>query len=348
MKFIPFKIKRSIKHTLYALLFYSGLFYLLFAFYLKVIKRDYPVVILFYHRFKERNETTVLSRLWVNSFAQQMLFLQNWCDVISLDELIEKIKNKEDISKPTVVITIDDGFRDNYDVAYPILKNLGLPATIYLTSGLIDTQEVPWVDEIGTALMETNLNSLSLPEPFNTNVLAISTCEQKTAALHSIYKTLLYLEHDSKITLVHQLLEILNEGDEAVTRKRIMLNWQEIREMNQNGVSFGAHTMTHPTLSRMSQEDAELEIYESKRIIERELECEVKHFAIPNGQDEDFTEPLRDFCRQGLFTSITSTKFGYVTKFSDPYNLPRVCIHGSLCYFSIELARLLVKKGRQI
>ena len=342
MKFVSTKIKRYAKNTVYFLSFYSGIFYLFVAFYLKFKRRNYPAVILFYHRFKEQNETTVLARLWAKSFERQMLFLKKWCNVISLEALIEKIRNKEDFSRPTVVITIDDGFRDNYDVAYPILKHLDLPATIYLTSGFINTQKAPWVDEIGNALVETNLKKLTFPVLFGDAVIQISTSEQQSIALHSIYKELLYLEHDRNVVLVQQLLNVLGRNYGSPINERVMLNWEEIREMSQAGISFGAHTVTHPTLSRMRLEEAESEIGESKRTLEKELGIEINHFAIPNGQNKDFTEPLRAYCEAGLFASVTTTNHGCVTKSSDPFNLPRICIHAPFYYFSIELLRLLI------
>jgi len=345
MKFGASEIKRKIKFSLYFLLFYSGVFHLFFTLYVKMKKRSYPVVILFYHRFKEGNEATVLAKLWIKSFEHQMLYLKKWYNVISLDTLIERIKNKEDFSCPTVVITIDDGFRDNYDLAYPILKDLDLPATIYLTSGYIDTLEAPWVDVIGTALNETKRDMLSCPELFGDQDIAISTHARKAELLHGIYKKLLYLEHDHKVGLVNQVLRSLRQGSNPETRERAMLNWEEIREMSQHGISFGAHTVTHPTLSRMDIEEAKAEIIESKQIIEKELGRKAHHFAIPNGQNEDFTESLRDFCRQGLFESVVSTNYGCVTTSSDPYNLPRVCFDGPLYYFVLELARLMLVKG---
>lgn len=300
------------------------------------------MVILFYHRFKKDNDDTSPYKLYVKSFKRQMLHLKRWYNVITLDELVEHIKNKEDLKSPSIVITIDDGFKDNYDLAYPILKNLNLPAMIFLTSGFINTQKAPWVDEIGIALAKTKLGNLCFPQLFGDEVVAISSTEQKAETLHRIYEKLLYLEHNTKVDLVDTLLSVLNERGDLRAHERIMLNWEEIKQMSQNNISFGAHTLTHPTLSKMGPEDAMFEIIESKRIIGKELGTCVRHFAIPNGQNEDFTEALREFCKNGLFESITTTNFGCVANRSDPYMLPRVCPSEPLYCFAVELARLCI------
>ena len=336
--------KKIIKLSVYFLLFYSGILHLVLAAYRRIKKRHLGVI-LFYHRFKEKNEATAPYKLHIKSFERQMLHLKRWYNVITLDKLVENIKNGGNLSHLSVVITIDDGFKDNYDLAYPILKGLNLPATIFLTSGFINTQKAPWVDEIGIALAKTQLDNLYVPQLFGDQVVAISSNEQKAETLHRIYKKLLYLEHNTKVDLVDTLLSILNKKGDLRAHERIMLNWKEIKKMSQNNISFGSHTLTHPTLSKMGPEDAMFEIIESKRIIEKELGACVRHFAIPNGQNEDFTEALREFCKNGLFDSIATTNFGEVTKFSDPYKLPRVCPSEPLYCFAVDLARLFIVGG---
>ncbi|MFX0124544.1 MAG: polysaccharide deacetylase family protein [Candidatus Hodarchaeota archaeon] len=269
-----------------------------------------------------------------------MSYIKKFYHIITLDKILENIKNKKKFSCPSIAITIDDGFKDNYDLAYPILRSSNLPATIFLTSGLINTQKAPWVDEIGNALDKTDLLTLDVPEIFRKELIPISTKGQKAEVLHRIYEKLLCLDHKKRADLVAALLKTLKENVYPQTRERIMLNWEEIEKMSQNNISFGAHTLTHPTLSRMGFEDAVHEIRESKRVIEKQLKIRVKHFAIPNGKNENFTEDLRNFCRNGEFESVSMTNFGYVTNKTDPYSLPRVCPDTRLCVFAVELARL--------
>ena len=120
-----------------------------------------------------------------------------------------------------------------------------------------------------------------------------------------------------------------------------MLSWEEAREMKEKGISFGAHTLSHPVLSRMPFREAETEILDSKRMIEDKLGIHVKHFAVPNGREEDFSEPLRTLCRNGFFESVATTNWGAVEPGCDPYRLPRICPPESVAVFALDLARLL-------
>jgi hypothetical protein len=184
---------------------------------------------------------------------------------------------------------------------------------------------------------------MKLDALFGEQRVKISTYGEKADALIRIYQKMLYMDHDMKVTLLKKFLDQLGAQPASHNfNERTMLNWEEIIEMSKNGICFGAHTVTHPTLSKMPFERAKAEIRESKFTIEKQLRTPVLHFAIPNGTDKDFTAALRDFCRQEGFISIVSTNFGIVTKQSDPYNLPRVSPSESLYLFASELARLFI------
>jgi peptidoglycan/xylan/chitin deacetylase (PgdA/CDA1 family) len=335
--------KKRTKLFVYAVIFYSGLLSLCLCI-LKKVKKKYPAVILCYHRFKNDKAAVIPPKLYVKSFQRQLLHLKKWYDVITLDQLIQNIKERNGFSKPTVVITIDDGFQDNYDVAFPILRQLNLPATIFLTSGLVGTQSSPWIDEIALAIRDCKATSFYFPLLFGDEVITLSGYEAKAQAFHRIFQEMLYLDHKKKLEILKELLlNLRGNSDLSKVRDRIMLEWKEIKEMSRNMISFQAHTLSHPTLSKMPLEKAVFEIRESKRIIEKQLGTRVKHFAVPNGKDKDFIEELRDYCRNGGFESIATTNFGCVKEGTDPYNLPRICPDSRPYAFAVELARLFLR-----
>ncbi len=337
------KFKKAIKKIIYFVIYYSGLLKLLLFFFSKQNK----CVILFYHRFADKKNNSILHKLDKKSFQKQMRYLKKCYDVISLDNLVEKVRKKERFQKTAIVITIDDGFKDNYDFAYPILKELNIPATIFLTTGLIGTSKVPWVDELGVALEKTNRKRLSFAELFGNNTIDISDTASRANAFHQIYLKLLYLDHNLKLEYLNRLMQYLGNNDGTEYHERTMLNWSEIVEMSKNGITFGAHTMSHPTLSKMKTKQAKAEIYLSRKEIEKFLKNKVNHFAIPNGQPRDFTEELRAFCRNENFKSVLTTNFGIVNENSSLYDLPRVHITGPLFIFAGELAKIVSKKSAQ-
>jgi len=332
-------IKKFIKRVICAFLYFTGILHICILVSRKISSK-YPAIILFYHRFKVDNTDELPSKLNAKMFQKHLKHLKKWYHIISLDELVDLVKRSEDFSLPYAVITIDDGFKDNYDFAYTILQNLGIPATIYLTTGFIGTNRAPWIDEIAYALNISPKRSLRFEELLGNKTFNIATYLEKFEFWNTIYERMLYLENNVKNDLVTKLLQKLNVGEKH--RKRVMLNWNEVSEMSKNQILFGAHTHTHPTLSRMDYGEAMLEISESKRIIEDNLGTRVLHFAIPNGRDEDFTEELREFCKREGFESVVTTNFGVVTIQSDPYSLPRVSPSEPIYLFAAEIARLFI------
>jgi peptidoglycan/xylan/chitin deacetylase (PgdA/CDA1 family) len=271
---------------------------------------------------------------------KQMHHIKKWYDVITIDELSKRLVRKERFHKPSVIITIDDGYLNNYTIAYPILKELNLPAIIYLTAGCIGTNKGLWIDDIEYALIHAKVNTFSFEELFGEKVFDISTLAGKKETEKILYSTIHRLENLKRAALIKKLFENLHvDISELEIKPRIMLNWDEIIEMSRNGISFGGHTLTHPCLPALQLEDAKHEIKHSKEIVEGWLKQPVKHFAIPNGQKEDFTDELRDYCQEIGFETIATTETGIVALYSDQLSLQRIIPPPPLHYFACELAR---------
>jgi len=332
-------IKKYIKRVLYVFLYFTGILHICIIVRRKMSSK-YPAIILFYHRFTRDHTEDLPPKVNSKTLEKQLKHLKRWYHVISLDELVDLLKTGKDFSRPYAVITIDDGFKDNYDFAYPILKQLDIPASIYLTTGFIGTNRAPWIDEIAYALNISPKKSLSFKELFDNKTFNISSHLEKFEFWNTIYERMIYLENNTKNDLVTKLLHKLNVGEK--NRTRSMLDWNEVSEMSKNHISFYAHTHNHPTLSRMDSSEAMFEISESRRIIEEKIGTKVFHFAIPNGKDDDFTEELREFCKSEGFESVVTTNFGVVTIQSDPYSLPRVYPSEPIYVFAAEIARLFI------
>ena len=333
-------LKSHAKKIVYFIAYYSGLLHASIFMFGKV-RKYYPAVILFYHRFSSGKIPSYhLPHLEIGEFEKQMTHIKRWYNIATMDELEAEINNGKKFRSPSIVVTIDDGYHNNYTLAFPILKKLQLPATIYLTTGFIDTNRAPWVDELLDMLLETKVKTLCFPEILSGEILDISTPVLKRAAVKKLFHVLLRLEHDKRIGLLQRLTEILKERSNFENNgKRKMLTWDEIIEMSKHNVSFGAHTVTHPTLSMMDLNEAKQEIYQSKCDIEKRVGIKVNHFAIPNGKKEDFNDELKRYCREiGLKTSA-STEPGVVCSLSDPYFLNRILPPPPIYIFSCELAR---------
>jgi peptidoglycan/xylan/chitin deacetylase (PgdA/CDA1 family) len=285
-------------------------------------------------------DSDLLPYLDIGEFEKQMRHVKRWYSVTSMDEVDKRLKSGEKFPLASVVITIDDGYLNNYKLAYPVLKKLNLPAIIYLATGFIGTKNGLWVDDLVDILLSTKLKTFCFPELFGDKVLDISTHRRKMGTLTKLYEEIVQLEHNKKILIMRKLSNVLGRNEVRRNKtERKMLNWDEVIEMSKNHISFGAHTVSHPTLSKMELQEAKREIWESKEEIKNRLDCKVWHFAIPNGKKEDFNEELKKYCKEIGFRTVVSTEPGVVSVQSDPYFLKRINSPPPIHVFACELAR---------
>lgn len=343
------KVKHYLKHALYSSLFYSGILHLLILIF-KKIKKNHHVIILFYHRFhKGNNRDALLPSHDIGEFKKQMLHLKKYYTFITMDELVEHLRNRTNVRSPAIALTIDDGYLSNYSLAYPILREYHIPCMIYLTVGSIESKSGLWVDDIEYVLLNTKVTALSFPELFGNDVLNISSLQGKRKALKKLFGKLLNLSNSQRQKYLNMLFEILAVDISSMNgRERLMINWEEVREMSNNGVEFGAHTVTHPFLPAMPLKDGKNEIKHSKDILEEKVGKPVKHFAIPNGKRKDFTKELKEFCKRIGFETVVTTESGVVERKGDRYELNRIIPPPPLYYFACEIARYFFFQMKKI
>ena len=239
------------------------------------------------------------------SFRNQVSYLKCHFDVLPLLEAVEKMR-KSKLSTPTAVITFDDGFQNNYDVAFPILRELGLPCTIFLTTALVNTDDTFWYLRLNRAVAKTKTPFLE----WDGHRLDLSTPAGKLKAEIVIRTSLRDLPRPK---LLEELRKIIVEtGDdpncpiEADSPFR-MLDASSIAEMTRSGlVEFGAHSHTHPWMSRLSSEECQKEISLSVAKT-RELTgqpCEL--FAYPFGYPQHYnSETIRTLEQHGIRIAVS-------------------------------------------
>ena len=329
-----------LKNVFMLIMYYSGVLGLM-VYGMSKIRNNHHAGILFYHRFSEHPvDGCELPHLDIEEFRKQMRHVRKWYNVITMDELVDRLAKGGRFSSPSIVITIDDGYLNNYTEAYPVLKKLSIPAMIYLSTGFIGTEDSTWVDDLMDMIKVSKKKTIKVPELLSDEPLDISTSGRKMQVFETIFNRMLSLKHEKKLALMKKLRDILcvEESLRDVSDRR-MLNWNEVIEMKQNNIDFGAHTISHPTLSKMELEQARREIYKSKEEIENRLGCNVSHFAIPNGKKEDFSEELKGYCKEIGLKTVASTEPGVVSAQSDPHFLRRINFPAPIHVFAFKLAR---------
>lgn len=283
------------------------------------------VLILMYHRvLKDDDETTgcIQPGMYVteSTFRNQINYLRENYDIIALEDFLASWNSgRLDTNKRYCIITFDDGWLDNYLNAYPILKQYGVPATIFLTTDFIATDRWFWPEKVGY-LFKDKKNNISetllklqatqdtvdgAPLSALTDVLKKTACAG-SAAMEAFVKVLKAYPEESIDLLLGKIYNAI--GIKQPT-KRVLLNWDEVREMSASGISFGSHTCTHRLLTGLPPDEVKKELAESMRaLLEKDINY-VPAFCYPNGSyDMHVIEAVKECGYQAAVTTDFGTE----------------------------------------
>lgn len=286
----------------------------------RIVKRaSRNVQILTYHRVNDE-QNPFFPATPTTVFTRQMEFLSSCFNILSLGEAVARLKHK-DIPDNAVVITFDDGYKDNYLHAFPVLKKFSVPATIFLATDAIGSGRMLWHDQVFSAFRETKKSVLS-DYGEHSKTYSLRTLEDKLVTQAQILRFLRSLDEHKRSLWIACLREKLDVAD-GKNMPELMLTWDEVKTMHLDKISFGSHTVTHPILSKISPERVWQEISVSKAVIERHLGEAVRAFAYPNGTREDFRSSTKDLLGNVGYTCAVTSVFGANDANQDVFELRR-------------------------
>jgi len=277
------------------------------------------VQILVYHRVNDDRDP-FFSGTPSDVFRKQMDYLVSNFNILSLEDAVEGLARK-DVPDNAIVVTFDDGYRDNYLNAFPILNNLSIPATIFLATDAIGSGRMLWHDRVFSAFRQTRVPFL---DGFGarSKQYPLSTIHDKVVALEEFLNFIRARTDRERASWIDCLIETLGVSDSREV-SGLMLSWDEVRMMHEGGISFGSHSVTHPILSKLPTDRIRDEIQESKLVIEQELHTPVRTFAYPNGREEDYNEITKSLLREAGYTCAVTTQFGNNESGCDLFELRR-------------------------
>lgn len=294
------------------------------------------VAIIFYHRVSARKDCWSVEALDPDIFEAQIRYLCRNYRILSLRELLASL-NVNELPKKAVAITFDDGYKDNYLHAYPILRKYHVPATIFLASGSIGGRDLFWWDKVGYAVWHAGVRRLQLAELGNYQLE--SDIDRRHAAL-AILERLKDLPDWRKNLLIGELINRAEADIPDGLGEQLILSWEEVIEMSLNGIDFGAHTVTHPVLPNLSTGLAKWEIAQSKKDVETRIGKGVHFFAYPDGQ---FNAQIADIVREVGFIGACADYPSWIRFTANPYELGRIgggADHGNEDVFKFLLSGL--------
>jgi peptidoglycan/xylan/chitin deacetylase (PgdA/CDA1 family) len=283
-------------------------------------RRSASIQILAYHRINDEHDP-FFPGIPTEVFARQMEYLASHFSVWPLSDLIEGVQ-KRDVPGNAVAITFDDGYRDNYLNAFPILQQLSLPATVFLATEAIGSKKRLWHDRVFSGFRNSQVSYLE-DFPSSLHRLSLGSLDEKLAAQKAALLFIWSKTEEDREFWIGQLLDKLRVPDQK-DEAGLMLSWSEIVAMHREGISFGSHTVTHPILSKLSEERMKREIVDSKTEIETRLGERVTTFAYPIGRREDFDERSKTLLRTAGYHCAVTSELGSNEADQDVLELRRI------------------------
>ena len=276
------------------------------------------------------------------SFERQMAYLTRHYSVISLQELADAVVSGEAPPARSVVLTFDDGWLDNFEHAFPVLKRYQLPATIFLATDYINGNKSLWSDSIPYSLAALagakNVNTFLSAEglrDFKESLSYLLGAQQAQntpnapayiESLDSFLNSLKTVSHEKREALTDELSAIaaLETGE---TMPRAFLNWKEVATMQKSGIDFACHTHSHIPLPDLDSDEASRDIQTSVALLKAQRCFDSNVFCYPEGRISEESQQV--IAESGFFSAVLSTEKRQQVKGSPPV-LPRIGIHDDI------------------
>ncbi len=281
-----------------------------------MFRRDPKLLILTYHRVPAAPDPLFPEQVCAATFGKQMSLLARFFNVLPLASAVRALHDG-DLPRRAVCITFDDGYRDNCDVALPLLNEHGFAATFFVASGYLGSGRM-WND--------TMIETIRIADDLDLSDLGMGrtitrTAEEKRNTIDAVLTRLKHLPTHDRDQLVGKLCSDFA----ADLPDDLMMSDGNVRQLAESGMEVGGHTVTHSILSRITLDEAKNEIQHNKLDLERLTGQRVSSFAYPNGRPrEDYTDAHVELLRQCGFELAVTTAPGPVSQSSDIMQLSRI------------------------
>lgn len=280
---------------------------------------DPPVITLIYHRVATLSSDPEMLAVSPENFRAQMRYLKDTAQLVRFEE------EWGNVSGPAVAVTFDDGYADNVLEALPILEDIGVPATFFVSTGTIGTTNEFWWHELERII----LGKQPLPSSFTLD----HHSRRKNWPTGNINARLAFYQEFVRLmnetdsvqrTVWLEQLRLWAQSDEQPSTMHRVMTVDELRLLGRNSlVTIGAHTVSHTQLSSLSPEEQRKEIVESKKQLEEWLGLDVTMFSYPFGKRCHYTAETISLCREAGFTKAAANFPGQAHRWTDPYQIPR-------------------------
>lgn len=274
-------------------------------------------------------------------FRAQMAYVARHYRCLSIDDAIDALRRGA-LSEPTACVTFDDGYRNNRTEALPVLRELGIPATVYLSTGLIGTDRRLWTTALELRFERTTATTADL-RPLGLGVAALHDPGARARAAKAACEALKLLpavERAERAAALAATLPLADGGDSRPGDDGAfaMMDWDDVRAMEETGlVTFGAHTVNHEIVSRLDDDALADEIGGSMDAVAARVSRPSRTFAYPNGRPCDYDSRAATVIRRAGGTAALTTDERLNGPDADPFAIARVTLGGDVTMANFRL-----------
>jgi peptidoglycan/xylan/chitin deacetylase (PgdA/CDA1 family) len=279
-------------------------------------------LVLTYHHVWNPRETAPWITVSPDEFAEQMAFLSGQRLVVPLDVLMSDLRRGRCTGGGRVVVTIDDASADVYGVIYPILRRYGVPATVFVPTGLVGTARPFWWNRLYALGRAAEFRGVNFRPVLGRACPGLAD----DMPLDVLWRPLRVLPSSRREELLDACVEAL--GFSPAIDSPGPMNWEQIDHLDRSGlITLGAHTVTHPMLGVLSPDEAASEIVGSRDALAKYTSFR-NVFAYPYGDPPVVTDQVKKIVREAGFEAAFTTEPRSLRGSEDRMALGRVCIDG--------------------
>ncbi len=295
------------------------------------LKRLSPGLYVFnYHRVGEIDHNDFDDNVFscdAAMFRRQVGFIKENFELINIPTLVNLLNSNAVLERPLGLITFDDGYIDNYEVAFPILKEWSASAVFFLPTSYINSNIIPWWDEIAWMVKNTNKKQVSFLDGSPDISIDRGNISQ------TIRDVLRHVKSNTNTTIFEKINSLRNSLDCILPEQKaqsLFMSWDQVLEMKNSGMDIGSHTHSHCLLSHLTCEEQLDELVHSKKILESQLSDAVASIAYPVGKSHTYTNDTIKMCQQAGYDVAFNFIHGFNLSVSNkPYDLNRLAMDGN-------------------
>ena len=264
-----------------------------------------------------------------DSFKTHIQYLKNNFNLLNLDDVVDHVESRTQFDNLSCLITFDDGWKDNFNNALPILKAYNAPALVFLPTYYISSNNLFWQECLSNIICSLCRNRKNIPDiltKHGLDGLVIKSPEEIKAGINNYLSSLKSLSNKKIDAILDEFQMYFEERNLSIPTNTVdkYITWEQASEMAENNVQFGSHAISHRLLTKLENSDLNNELKQSKEIINEKLNISISSIAYPNG---NFSDPVLASVKRNGYKIGFTTIDGYFDVEENPYKIKRINMH---------------------